>query len=34
VRSISRQRFVKRLGGLSTDTVARVEEQLRRLLGL
>ena len=34
VRSISRQRFVKRLGTLSPATVMGVEEQLRRLLGL
>ena len=34
VRSISRQRFVKRLGMLSAITMTRVEEQIRRLLGL
>ncbi|MBM3747887.1 MAG: type II toxin-antitoxin system PemK/MazF family toxin [Acidobacteria bacterium] len=34
VRSISRQRFVKRLGTLSPATLTCVEEQMRRLLGL
>jgi len=34
IRSISRQRFVKKLGALSPGTLEKVEEQLRRLLGI
>lgn len=34
IRSISRRRFVKKLGTISSGTVMAVEEQLRRLLGV
>ncbi|MEK7408474.1 MAG: type II toxin-antitoxin system PemK/MazF family toxin [Acidobacteriota bacterium] len=34
VRSIARQRFLKRIGMLSPDTLWKAEEQLRRLLGI